>query len=143
MKKVCTIVPWMVALLNLNTNKNCEAFEIEWLTEKEKEDVANNKVHQICSKVFAQKSNHDRHITKWHCPDSNAFDECIEPIADEHILSMVFPADPVAPEVVDAIPTSIPEEDNKDIVQSNQQSTGQDDKNLHTRKKQWLLHESH
>ena len=51
----------MVALLNLNTNKNCEAFEIMQLIEKEKEDVVNNKVWQIIRKVFAQKFNHDRH----------------------------------------------------------------------------------
>ena len=80
MKKVCNIVSPMVALLNLNTNKNYEAFEIVRLSEKEKEDVANNKVCHICSKVFAQKSNHDRHITKCHRPDSNAFDGCVEPI---------------------------------------------------------------
>ena len=63
-EKVSTIVPQMVALLNLNTNKYCEAFEIVRLTEKEKEDVANNKVCQICSKVLAKKPNHDRHIAK-------------------------------------------------------------------------------
>ena len=49
---------------------------------------------------------------------------------------MVFPADPVAPEVVDDIPTAIPEEDNEDVVQPNQQSTSQDDKNLLTHKMQ-------
>ena len=38
-------------------------------------------------------------------PDFNAFDKCIEPIEDKKIPSMVFPADPVVPEVVDAIPT--------------------------------------
>ena len=113
MKKVCIIVPLIAALLNLNTNINCEAFEIVRLTEKEKEDVANNKVCQICSKVFAQKSNHDRHITKWHRPDSNAFDGCVEPIEDDKIPSMVFPADIVVPEVVDAIPIATPEEDDR------------------------------
>ena len=55
---------------------------------------------------------------------------------------MVFPSDPTVPEVVDAIPTTIPEED--DVVRPNQQSKSQDDKNLHTHKKQsrlkkWLL----
>ena len=49
---------------------------------------------------------------------------------------MVFPNDLVVPEVVDDIPTTIPEEDNKDVVQSNQQSTSQDDKNLPTHKMQ-------
>ena len=79
------------------------------------------------SHLFAQKSNYDRHITKWHRPDSNAFDECIEPIEDEKIRSMVFPADLLVPEVVDAIPTAIPEEDVGDAVQPNQQSTSQDE----------------
>ena len=49
---------------------------------------------------------------------------------------MVFPADLVVPEVVDAIPTAIPEEDVEEAVQPNQQSTSHDDKNVHTHKKQ-------
>ena len=44
---------------------------------------------------------------------------------------MVFPACPVFPEVVNAIPIAIPEEDNEDVVQPNQQSMSQNDKNLH------------
>ena len=46
-EKVCTIIPWMVALLNLHINKNCEALEVVRLTEKEKEDIVNNKVCHI------------------------------------------------------------------------------------------------
>ena len=122
----------------LNENKNWEAFEIVQLTEKEKEDIANNKVCQICPKVFAQKSNHNRHIAKWHRPDSNAFDKCVEPTEDISFC-FLFPANPVVTEVVDAIPTRIPEKDNEDIVQPNQKSMSQEDKTLHTHKKQSRL----
>ena len=45
---------------------------------------------------------------------------------------MAFPAGPIVPEVINAIPTDVPEEDNKDLVQPNQQSMSGDDKNLHT-----------
>ena len=44
----------------------------------------------------------------------------------------MFPADPIVPVVVDDIPTTIPDEDNEDVVQPNQQSISQDDKILHT-----------
>ena len=103
---------------------------------KKRKFVANNKMCPICSKVISQNSNRDRQITECHRPYSNAFNECIEPIEDETIQSMVFPVDLVVPEVVDAIPTAIPEKDNKDVVQLNEQSASH---HLYTQKKQSRL----
>ena len=80
---------------------------------------------------YLHKNPTDRHITKCNPPNSNAFDECVEPVEDQTTLSMVFPDDPVVPEVVVAIPTAIPGEDDEDVVvQPNQQSTSQGDENL-------------
>ena len=84
-----------------------------------------NYSQSICTKIQPWQ-------TQWHCPDSNPFGGCDEPIEDEKILSMVFPADPIVPVVVDDIPTTIPDEDNEDVVQPNQQSMSHDDKILHT-----------
>ena len=105
---------------------------------KKRKIVANKKVCPICSKVFAQKSNCDRHIIKCHRRSSNAFDESIETFEDETIPSMVFPADPFVTEVVDAIPTAIPE-DEEHVAQPNEQSTIQLDENLDTQRKQSRL----
>ena len=84
-----------------------------------------NYLQSICTKIQPWQ-------TQWHRPDSNTFDGYVEPIEDEKIPSMVFPADPIVPVVVDNIPTTILEEDDEDVVQPNQQSMSQDDKILHT-----------
>ena len=78
--------------------------------------VANNKVCPICSKVFAQKSNRDRHVKNFHSQQDSA--DGIDNVSDEFdnddneqeqqnqsLPSMVFSTETIQPKVLQSLPT--------------------------------------
>ena len=89
-----------------------------------------NLFQSICTKIQPQQT---------HCKMTSSRFQCFWWVRWTNWRCFLFPANPVVPEVVDAIPTHIPEKDNKNTVQPNQQSMSQDDKTFHTHKKQSRL----
>ena len=78
---------------------------------KKRNTVANNKVCPVCSNVFAQKSNRDRHVKNFHqdSEDDIVIDNQLdEDTQNETIPSMVLAIDTVPPEVSRSLPPKVP-----------------------------------